>query len=64
MIRVLPVGHPAHALELDVRVKDPLTGEPTTLADVERRAGDCPTFANVRYLYAALDAAYPDWRRS
>jgi hypothetical protein len=63
MIRVLPIGHPAHTLELNVPATDEL-GQPTTLAELERRAAKRPTFANVQALYAALDVAYPDWRRS
>jgi len=62
MIRVLPVGHPAHALNLDVTVADPWTGETAVLAELEARASKWPTFQNVRALYAALDVAYPDWR--
>ena len=62
MIRVLPVGHPAHGLDLDVTVRDPWTGEATTLAALEESASKYPTFGNVRALYAALDLAYPDWR--
>jgi hypothetical protein len=62
MIRVLPIGHPAHTLDLDVIVRDPWTGEETTLAVLEDKASHWPTFGNVRALHAALDVAYPDWR--
>jgi hypothetical protein len=60
MIRVLPVGHPAHALDLDVAARDELY-RPTTLAELERRAAELPTFANVRTLYDALNEVYPGW---
>jgi hypothetical protein len=63
MIRVLPTGHPAHALELNVDAVDPLTGRTTTLADIEARASELPTFANVRALYDALGNVYPQWRK-
>jgi len=60
MIRVLPIGHPAHALELDVAATDE-RGQATTLAELEQRAANLPTFANVRALYDALTAVYPGW---
>lgn len=61
MIRVLPKGHPAHALDLD-RITEDEIGQTTTLRALEERAAERPTFANVRALYSALDNVYPDWR--
>lgn len=62
MIRALPIDSPAQGLDLDVPARDPATGDPTTLAALEQRASDRPTFANVRYLLTALDTCYPGWR--
>lgn len=62
MIRALPIDSPAQALSLDVAVTDPATGEQSTLAAIEKRAADMPTFQNVAYLLDALDSVYPDWR--